>query len=160
MAINVREGTLHDLTELHSLIKELAAFEGAPEKVTISMADLEEGFHGEKPAFDFKVAEEHGFILGAALFYETFSTWKGRAMHLEDIIVKEKQRFRGIGKALMDAVIREADAKGARRLSWQVLDWNVNAQAFFNQYYPGVEETWYWYFLDQRQIQELSRPPS
>ena len=156
MDISIRKGKQEDIPELFRLIRELAAFENATAEVTLTVEELSSAFSDAEKAFDFFVAEQNNKILGIALFYDTFSTWKGKSMHLEDLIVEQKHRHQGVGKALLQQVINEADRKNVNRLSWQVLDWNKNALTFFQKYMPVVEENWNWCMLDQNQIKELT----
>ena len=105
MAITVRRATKEDCPRLLELVKELALYEKAPDEVTVTMAHFEESGFGANPVWWAFVAEEEGFIYGFALYYIRYSTWKGQAMYLEDIIVTEKARVRGIGRLLFDQLI-------------------------------------------------------
>lgn len=142
MAFNIRKGKIDDCPEILTLIKELAEFEKAPHEVELSLKELQEDGFGEKPAYDLIVAEEDEKILGMALFYEKYSTWKGRSVYLEDLIVSEKQRNRGIGKKLFQAVMQEAKHRNSGRMEWQVLDWNHNAIEFYKKYGAELDAEW------------------
>lgn len=124
------------------LIHELAVYEKAPQEVTVSMEHFTESGFGEKPVWWAIVAEENGKILGMALYYIRYSTWKGQAMYLEDIIVTEKARGRGIGKMLFDNLIREAKEKKFNRIIWQVLEWNEPAIRFYRKYNADFDAEW------------------
>ena len=130
MNISVRLSTPVDMPQVLRLIKELAAFEKEPDAVIITVDTLvKEGF-GKSPLFTCFVAEVEEKIVGMALVYDRFSTWKGRSIHLEDLIVNEKMRGTGVGKALHSKVIAYAAAQNVKRLEWVVLDWNEGAIKF------------------------------
>ena len=124
------------------LIKELAAFEKLPNEVEISEADLIRDGFSEHPKFMTFVAEENNEIIGATLFYERYSTWKGRVIHLEDLIVTEQKRGFGVGMALYTAILKYAYDMGAKRVVWDVLDWNQNAIDFYKSTGANVLEDW------------------
>jgi GNAT superfamily N-acetyltransferase len=117
------------------LIKELAVYEKAPNEVTVSPEHFVQSGFGEKPVWWAFVAEETSIIPGFALYYIRYSTWKGQAMYLEDIIVTASARGKGIGKLLFDRLIEEAKEKGLKRIVWQVLEWNEPAINFYKKYY-------------------------
>jgi len=131
MNFTIRKGEKQDLDSVLQLITELAVFEKEPNAVEITVADLLNDGFGETPAFKFYVAEFEGKIVGIALFYERYSTWKGRAIHLEDLIVTQKHRGKGIGKGLYDSVLNFALDKGVKRVAWEVLSWNTPAIEFY-----------------------------
>lgn len=142
MAITVRRATKEDCPRLLELVKELALYEKAPDEVTVTLAHFEESGFGSKPVWWAFVAEEEGFIFGFALYYIRYSTWKGQAMYLEDIVVTEKARGKGIGKLLFDQLIEEAREKGFKRMVWQVLEWNEPAINFYNKYKAEFDGEW------------------
>ena len=142
MAINVRRATKEDCPRLLELVKELALYEKAPDEVTVSMTHFEESGFGPNPVWWAFVAEEDGFIYGFALYYIRYSTWKGQAMYLEDIVVTEKARGKGIGKLLFDRLIEEAREKGFKRMVWQVLEWNEPAINFYKKYNAEFDGEW------------------
>jgi len=127
---------------LLELVKELALYEKAPDEVTVTMAHFEESGFGANPVWWAFVAEEEGFIYGFALYYIRYSTWKGQAMYLEDIVVTENARGKGIGKLLFDRLIEEAREKGFKRMVWQVLEWNEPAINFYNKYNATFDGEW------------------
>jgi len=124
------------------LIKELAEYEKAPQDVTVTMDHFINSGFGNNPVWWSFVAEEKGIILGFALYYIRYSTWKGQAMYLEDIIVTEKARGRGIGRLLFDQLIEEARAKKFNRIIWQVLEWNEPAINFYRKYNADFDGEW------------------
>ena len=142
MAITVRRATKEDCPRLLELVKELALYEKAPDEVTVTMAHFEESGFGANPVWWAFVAEEEGFIYGFALYYIRYSTWKGQAMYLEDIIVTEKARGRGIGRLLFDQLIEEAREKKFNRIIWQVLEWNEPAINFYRKYNADFDGEW------------------
>ena len=148
----VRASTPNDMPQVLELIKELAAFEKEPDAVNVTVETLiEEGF-GKDPLFTCFVAEVEGEIVGMALIYYRFSTWKGRALHLEDLIVKDKMRSSGIGKALYTRVIQFAAEKKVKRIEWAVLNWNVGAIKFYERSGAVVMKDWYIAQMDEAGI--------
>lgn len=142
MSITVQRAERKDCKRLLELIKELAVYEKEPDAVTVSLEHFEESGFGEKPVWWAFVAKEQqaeegeeANILGFALYYIRYSTWKGQRMYLEDIVVTEQARGRGIGKLLFDALIQEAKDKNFSGIMWQVLNWNEPAINFYRKYY-------------------------
>lgn len=152
MDILIRKGEEEDLPELFSLIKELALYEQAPQEVTVSIQSMNTDGFGQEKIFDFLIAENDGEVLGAAVFYNKYSTWKGKCVFLDDIVVKEKFRNKGIGKLLMQGVIAEAQKRKAKRLEWQVLDWNESAIGFYKKFQTNFDHTWINCKLTEKQI--------
>jgi len=147
--IKVREALKSDMPQVLELIIELAIFEKEPDAVEISVEDLEREGFGENPLFTCFVAEVDGEIVGAALVYYRFSTWKGRTLHLEDLIVKEAQRGKGIGEALYKQVMQFAYDRGLKRVAWDVLDWNTGAIRFYERSGANVLKTWRVVHMDE-----------
>lgn len=142
MAITIRRAIKEDCTRLLELVRELAVYEKAPDEVTVSLEHFENSGFGPAPVWWAFVAEEKGHIYGFALYYIRYSTWKGQAMYLEDIIVTEAARGKGIGKLLFDQLIEEAREKGFKRMVWQVLEWNKPAINFYNKYKAEFDGEW------------------
>jgi GNAT superfamily N-acetyltransferase len=138
----IRKGTPEDIPALLSLIKELADYERAPGEVIVNEKILLEDGFGVSPQFGFFVAEENSNVLGIALYYPRYSTWKGKCFHLEDIIVREEHRCKGIGKLLFDAVVRMCNEEGVKRLHWQVLDWNEPGINFYKKLNARFDSEW------------------
>ena len=141
MQLIIRKGTLEDLEAARNLVIELAIYEKEPEAVTATIEDYQNGFSDGD--FDFHVAEKAGQIVGLALYYMTFSTWKGKMLYLEDFIVTENLRNNGIGQLLWEAVIQEAKNRNCVLLKWQVLDWNQPALDFYQKNEAIIEREWW-----------------
>lgn len=150
--INIRKGTKADLPAAMDLIHELAIYEKAPEQVNNTVERMEEDGFGEHPVFDFFVAEEEGEVRGMALFYFRYSTWKGKSLYLEDLIVREADRGKGMGKLLLDAIVMEAKALDCRQVNWQVLDWNEPAIRFYEKLGAELDGEWINCRLNHEQI--------
>jgi len=127
----VRKGEEKDMQSVFDLITELAVFEKEPDAVDISVTDLINDGFSENPKFKIFVAEQENQIIGIALFYERYSTWKGRTIHLEDLIVTKNKQKIGAGKALYTAVLKYAFDHNYNRVAWEVIDWNQNAIDFY-----------------------------
>jgi GNAT superfamily N-acetyltransferase len=142
MNIIVRKAIKEDCPRLLELITELAVYEKAPNEVTVSLEHFIESGFGKNPVWWALVAEAEGMVQGFALYYIRYSTWKGQAMYLEDIIVTEAMRGKKIGKLLFDGLIEEAHAKKFNRIIWQVLDWNEPAIRFYKKYDTHFDPSW------------------
>lgn len=142
MSIKLRKGKEEDLPQILELIKELALYEKAPEQVTNTVAQMKKDGFGPTPVYWFFVAEEDGAIIGTALYYLRYSTWKGVRLYLEDLIVTEAARGRGAGKMLFEACINEAKQNGYSGMVWQVLDWNTPAIEFYKSYGAHLDGEW------------------
>lgn len=138
----IRKGEEKDIPSLMALIRELAEFERAPEKVINNEEKLCDDWKVYK-AFDFLVIELEKKVVGISLYYPRYSTWNGRCIYLEDLYVREKFRGNGLGKALLLATIEEAKKAGASRLDWQVLDWNEGAVRFYKSLGAVIEKDWW-----------------
>lgn len=153
MNLNIRYATKQDCPSLLALIHELALYEKAPEQVTVTLAAFEDAGFGEKPVWRAFVAEKEDKIVGFALFYIRYSTWKGCRLYLEDFIVTEAMRGQGIGKILFERVLKEAKDHQYIGVVWQVLDWNQPAINFYNKYQAELENGWLNASLSPNQIQ-------
>jgi len=142
MSPKIRKAKIEDCSRMLELVNELALYERAPHEVTVSPEHFAESGFGSKPVWWAFVAEEDGIINGFALYYIRYSTWKGQKMYLEDIIVTEAARGRGLGKLLMDALIAEAKEKNFQGITWQVLNWNEPALNFYRKYNVRFDDEW------------------
>lgn len=140
--ICIRRAEKKDCPRLLELVTELAVYEKAPNDVTVTLEHFAEAGFGEKPVWWAFVAEVDGTIVGFALYYIRYSTWKGARMYLEDIIVTEAWRGKGIGKLLFNCLIEEAKEKGWEAISWQVLEWNEPAINFYKKYNASFDPEW------------------
>ena len=152
-AVIIRKGKPEDVEKVMSLIKELALYERAPEQVTITLEELKNDGFGPDPIYGLFVAEYEGEVVGIALYYEKYSTWQGRCIYLEDIIVTERMRGGGIGHKLFQAVIAVAKERNSARMEWQVLDWNTPAIRFYEKYKANLDGEWLNGKLTRQRIQ-------
>lgn len=148
LTMNIRPAQRADIPRVHQLICELAAYEKAREQVETTPAILERDGFGEAPLYRLLVADDDGEIVGIALSYFRYSTWKGKRLYLEDLIVTETARGKGTGKALLQATIELARQTACSGLMWQVLDWNAPAIAFYQKFDVRIEEEWNTVHLD------------
>ncbi len=131
--LHIREGVAEDMPSVLELIKELALFEKEPEAVVLTTEDLVRDGFGVQPLFHTFIAVENEEIIGMALYYYRYSTWKGKTIHLEDLIVKENKRGTGAGFALYKEIIIQGKRDGVKRIEWNVLNWNTNAIEFYEK---------------------------
>lgn len=141
MSVITRKATLEDLPAIHDLVRELAVYEKAEEEFIASLAEYQDDFKND--IFQAIVAEKNNEVVGMALFYMTYSTWKGKMLYLEDFVVKSSARRQGIGQLLFDAFLDEAKAQGCRLVKWQVLDWNQPALDFYEKNKATIEKEWW-----------------
>ena len=142
MSFHIRPSVPADVAAMMQLIHELAVFEKAPNEVVANAETLLQSGFQEHPLFVAWVAEKDGLIVGMALCYIRYSTWKGPVLYLEDLIVTESSRGNGIGKALFEKCIAHAKHNNYRRMVWQVLDWNTPAIDFYKGYGAQIEDGW------------------
>lgn len=148
-AVTIRRALREDCPRLLELIHELALFERAPEEVTVTPEHFEESGFGEKPVWWAFVAEAEGVVVGFALYYIRYSTWKGQRMYLEDLIVTEAWRGKGVGTLLLNQLIEETREKGFSGMLWQVLDWNEPAIRFYEKFGVSFDGEWLNVTLDR-----------
>lgn len=144
MALIIRKANKEDCREMMELIRELALFEKAPEEVTVDLQHFEQSGFGAQPVWWALVAEdtEKNKLVGLALYYIRYSTWKGQRLYLEDLIVSEAYRGQGLGKGLFDALLEIARAENFRGMVWQALDWNTPALDFYKKYGAQLDNEW------------------
>jgi len=149
----IRKGTREDIPAVLALVKELAVFEKQPNEVQVTVAEMLDWGFGKKKIFDFFVLEVDYIPVGMALYYYKYSTWKGKCLFLEDIIITEKERGKGYGKLLFAEVIKVARKKKVRRMEWQVLEWNSAAMEFYKKYNTRFDGEWINCKLTYEQLQ-------
>lgn len=150
MNFNIRRAIKDDCPRLLELIQELATYERAPNEVTVTLDHFVESGFGPCPVWwafvaetPSPVGERNGSkVVGFALYYIRYSTWKGQAMYLEDILITNEMRGKGVGKLLFDRLIEEAKEKKFNRIIWQVLDWNEPAINFYKKYNADIDRSW------------------
>ena len=142
MNINIRQAKAEDCPRIIELVQELATYERAPQEVTVTLEHFTDSGFGTNPVWWGFVAEHEGVIVAFALYYIRFSTWKGQAMYLEDILVTEKMRGKGIGNLLFEELFKEARLKKFKRICWQVLEWNEPAINFYKKYNASFDGEW------------------
>lgn len=140
--MNIRKGKPEDMEAVLGLIQELAHFEKESDAVVVTVEDLVRDGFGPTPLFSVFVAEVETEIVGIALYYYRYSTWKGKTIHLEDLIVKEKMRGTGLGYALYSEIIKQGKNDKVRRIEWNVLDWNTPAVEFYEKSGAKVLDEW------------------
>jgi len=150
MSVIIRKAQRNEMGQVLELIKELAVFEKEPNAVEVTVEDLQREGFGENPLFTCFVAEVDGKIAGTAIVYYRFSTWKGRTLHLEDLIVKENLRGKGIGEALYKQVMQFAHQQGLKRIAWVVLDWNKGAIKFYERSGANILNDWRVVHMDEK----------
>jgi GNAT superfamily N-acetyltransferase len=151
--IKIRHGQKEDLPEILNLIRELAEYEHALHEVETTTDSMEsDAFSDDNPLFRFIVAEQNSEIIGTAIYFFTYSTWKGKVLYLEDIVMKQKYRRKGIGKLMFDFLVQIAKTEKVKRMSWQVLDWNEPAINFYKKINATFDAEWINCKLTKNQI--------
>ncbi|MEO6285146.1 MAG: GNAT family N-acetyltransferase [Dyadobacter sp.] len=140
MNVSTRQGTIEDIPAIFELVKELAIYERALNQVTNNVEKMTRDYH--EKLYDFFIAESDSKIIGLSLYYYRYSTWKGKRLYMEDIIVTESMRGNGIGKILFDATVAAAKQTGCTGMLWQVLDWNTSAVGFYRKYGTNFDNEW------------------
>jgi GNAT superfamily N-acetyltransferase len=138
----IRRAVKEDCARILELVHELAVFEKAPDEVTVSLQHFEESGFGKAPVWWAFVAEANGVVQAFALYYIRYSTWKGQRMYLEDLLVTEELRGKGIGSLLFDELIKEAKEKRFNGIVWQVLEWNEPAIKFYRKLNASFDAEW------------------
>lgn len=151
----IRKGRKEDLPRVLELIKELAEFERAPDQVTNTIDMMMEDGFGPNPIYGFFVAERQGLIVGISLYYFRYSTWKGKRLYLEDIIVTEQARGTGLGKLLFERTMQFSIEAKCTGMMWQVLNWNKSAIDFYKKYDSKIDEEWLNCNLESAQIRRI-----
>lgn len=142
MDFKIRPAWEGDMPQVLRLVQELAVFEKEADAVEINVDDLKRDGFGPKKRFHCFVGESDGEIVGMALIYPRYSTWKGPVIHLEDLIVTERMRGSGLGSALLAEVVKYGSQLGVKRISWEVIDWNEPAIAFYESKGANVMRDW------------------
>ena len=156
MNVVIRKAEARDVPQMLVLVKELAVFERAPDEVTVTEAEMVDGGFGDDPVWVGWVAEADGAIRGMAVCYERYSTWKGRRLYLEDIIVTESARGLRIGEKLFMECVRYAVEQDYNGMLWQVLDWNADAIRFYDRFGARYSAEWLNGSLEQEQLKNLA----
>jgi len=141
MEITIRKATQEDIPAILALVQELAIFEKEPQAVLATLDDYKK--HFSAGLFESHVADIQGDVVGMAIYYDTFSTWKGKMLYLEDFVVAAAHRNKGIGQKIFTAVLEEAKHRDAKLLKWQVLDWNEGAVRFYEKNLAEIEKQWW-----------------
>jgi len=152
MDFTIRKATKEDMPAVLGLIIELAVFEEEPDAVEVTSNSLIADGFGDSPAFICLVAEINNKVIGATIIYNRFSTWKGKILHLEDLIVSQEMRGNGIGTALLDEVVKHGNALGVKRINWEVIDWNEGAIKLYERKGAKVLRDWNVVHLDENGI--------
>lgn len=152
MNIKIRKAVKNDSMAILNLIQQLADFENEPDEVEVTVADIEKDGFGNQPLFQAFVAEVDNEVVGMALYYYRYSTWKGKTIHLEDLIVSDDMRKKGIGRKLYKAILQQAYIEKVRRVEWVVLDWNTPARDFYLNSGAKILEGWETVQMDEKGI--------
>jgi len=156
MNYTIRKAVKADAADILRLVKELATYEKAPEAVEVTLEEVEADGFGPNAIYSAFVADNDGLIVGMALYYTKYSTWKGKAIYLDDIIVNEKYRRYGIGGKLFEEVVKAGKEMGVRKIDWQVLDWNEPAIQFYKKYNTVFTDEWVNCTLYKEQIKDIA----
>ncbi len=153
--MNIRKAQETDLPVIIDLIRELAHFEKEPDAVEVTIEELRRDGFGSAPLFSIIVAEVNQEVVGMAFYYFRYSTWKGKTIHLEDLIVREKARGTGVGSALYSEIMKRGAEEGVRRIEWAVLDWNEDAIRFYEKSGANILKDWHLVQMDQQGIKNF-----
>ena len=152
MDITIRKAKKEDMSRVHELIMELAVYEKLPQEVELKPSDLVNDGFGEKPLFHCFVVEVNSRVEAMAIIYNRYSTWKGKTVHLEDLIVTKNMRNKGIGALLLDKVILFGKEMSVKRISWEVIDWNKEAIKFYERKGAKLIDDWNIIHLNEEAI--------
>lgn len=153
--VEIRKGSIEDLPHVLELIKELAEYEQALEEVTNTVEQMKLDGFGVNPSFGFFVASRESHVVGIAIYYYRYSTWKGRRLYLEDIVVTKTERGRGVGQLLFEELMKKVLADNCTGMMWQVLEWNKTAIGFYKKYDAKLDSEWINCSLEVPQIRKL-----
>jgi len=156
MNIIIRKAEARDVPRMLELVQELAVFERAPDEVTVTVEHMLDAGFGKDPVWVGWVAEVDGAIVGIAVCYERYSTWKGRRLYLEDIVVTESARGMRIGEKLFRQCAAYAVEQGHSGMMWQVLDWNVDAHRFYDRFDASYAKEWWNCSLELDQLETIA----
>jgi GNAT superfamily N-acetyltransferase len=152
--LTIRPGKPEDIPQVFELIKELAVYENALHEVETSVEKLTEDAFGNNPLYGLIVAENDNKIIGISIYYYRYSTWKGKRLYLEDILVTEKQRGKGIGRKLFEATASHANTVGCSGMNWLVLDWNEPAINFYKKFNAHFEREWMYAGIPKKELEK------
>ena len=155
MEMTIRNGVKQDLPIVLELIKELAEYENAGNEVTLTLEQLENDVFGDRPWYYFLIAEENKKIIGLSFYWIRYSTWKGKFLFLEDFIVKNEYRRKGVGSALFEETIKICSKLNLNGMIWQVLDWNTSAFNFYKKYNAEINGKWLNGKLTKKQLDNI-----
>lgn len=153
--MTIRRGVKEDLPRVLELIKELAQYEKALDQVTNSVEQMVRDGFEQNPVYGFFVAEKEKVIVGLSLYYFRYSTWKGKRLYLEDIIVTEKERGAGWGRMLFERTMQFSIEENCTGMMWQVLNWNEPAINFYKKYQSKIDGEWLNCHLEREQIRSI-----
>lgn len=154
MSFTIRKAEKADMSQVLALVNQLAYFSKQPDAVEVSLKNLQEDGFGDNPLFFCFVAEIDSKIEGIAVCYNGYSTWKGKVIHLEDLVVNESSRGLGIGTALLDQLIEYAYSLGVKRIDWEVSEWNEPAIKFYKHKGADVKDDWRLVHMDEQGIKD------
>ncbi|WNH14203.1 GNAT family N-acetyltransferase [Thalassobellus suaedae] len=154
MNFTIRKAIKEDMSRVLDLINQLAIFEKEPDAVEVTLQDLENDGFNENPAFECLIAEVDGKVEGTAIMFHRYSTWKGKILHLEDLVVSEDMRGLGLGTALLDEVVKFGHTLGVKRINWEVLNWNAPAINLYEKKGAQILRDWNVVHLNEKGIKD------
>lgn len=157
MSVTIRKGERQDIPSVYKLVKELAEFEKAPHEVVNTVDQMKEDGFGDRRFFEFYVAESKGDIVGLALYFFSYSTWKGKSLYVDDLIVNESHRGKGIGTLLFNKIFEIAESESCGKVHWQVLDWNEPAIKYYEKLGAAFDGEWLNCHLTLEQVKEINQ---